>query len=140
MHVSGGSDSASGEDHGGAALSEVVVQQQLRNHTGYLVAARDRRLDSIGVVVMVATDQTQIQNRERAADCLQKDAVIENRQSGDGETLHGRFGKSRVIDRTDRSGQSTCEDALEHRTIVGLKSLADRGQTVERRRYGIGPV
>ena len=70
MHVSGGSDSASGEDHGGAALSEVVVRQQLRDHTGYLVAARDRRLDGIGVVVIVATDQTQIQNRETAMKIL----------------------------------------------------------------------
>src|SRR3954470_535280 len=63
-----------------------------------LRAARNRWLDRVGKVGVLAADETQVDQREAMEEGLPRDDVVEQGQSDDGEAPALRIGEARVVD------------------------------------------
>ena len=65
-----------------------MVLHQVQNPSRDLLTARNARLDLVGIILCFCANQPKIQHREPMRNCLPQNAIVEDVQSGRGQSLH----------------------------------------------------
>ena len=109
---------------------KIVLRQYAMNGGSDLLAALERWLDRIGVVLVAVADQSKVEQRHAACERFADDQVVEQLERSHTETLQPRVGKSRLVDGADRGWQSASEHCGDHGAVnlrEGVRNVCEPG-------------
>jgi len=95
-----------------------MVLDKVQNPSRNFSAAKNTRLDLVGVVPWVGANQPKIQHREPMRNCLPQNAVVKDVQSRGGHSLRKGIGEIGIVNSAEGKGQFKREQSSQHSAVV----------------------
>src|ERR1035437_1149235 len=114
------------------ATGEIVVVHKVQDPFCNLPAARNTRLNLVGVVLCFRANQPKVQYRKPMRNCLPQNAIVEDVQGSRGQSLHEGIRETGVINGAEGERQFTRKHGSQHPVVVLMEFGPECCQLVNR--------